>query len=94
MHIWVHMVKPVSLSDPAFEALRAEKRASESDSDVVLRLIREVQRHRKDPYHFVRSRENRNRSLSLEEHHEAREEARAADRDRARDRWEGRGGDP
>lgn len=88
------MVKPVSLSDPAFEALRAEKRENESDSDVVLRLIREVERTRKDPYHFVRSRERRERAVGLEEHAAGLARMRQADREKARDRWEDRHGGP
>lgn len=48
------MVRPVSLSDPAFAALRREKRATESDSDVVLRLVREAKARRKDPRAFLR----------------------------------------
>lgn len=48
------MVRPVSLSDPAFAALRKEKRATESDSDVVLRLVREARARRKDPRSFLR----------------------------------------
>ena len=50
------MVKPVSLSDPAFAALRKEKRVHESDSDVVLRLIHEARAKRKDPMSFVRAK--------------------------------------
>jgi len=48
------MVKPVSLSDPAFAALRKEKKNGESDSDVVLRLIKEANSKRKDPMAFLR----------------------------------------
>lgn len=48
------MVRPVSLSDPAFAALRREKRPTESDSDVVLRLVREARARRKDPRAFLR----------------------------------------
>lgn len=53
------MVKPVSLSDPAFAALRREKRVNESDSDVVLRLVREARRTRKDPYSFLKYKPKR-----------------------------------
>lgn len=60
------MVKPVSLSDPAFAALRNEKRAGESDSDVVLRLIEEARRTRKDPLRFARYRPKR--TITPEEH--------------------------
>ena len=48
------MVRPVSLSNPAFAALRKEKRPVESDSDVVLRLLREAKARRKDPRSFLR----------------------------------------
>lgn len=92
MRIQVYMVKPVSLSDPAFEALRDEKEEGESDSDVVLRLIREARSARKDPYHFVRSRDSRERALSLEEHEAALEEMDRADREKAEARWEDRDG--
>lgn len=53
------MVRPVSLSEPAFAALRAEKRASESDSDVVLRLAREARAGRRDPRSFLKYRPRR-----------------------------------
>lgn len=88
------MVKPVSLSDPAFEALRDEKRENESDSDVVLRLVREARSARKDPYHFARTAPNRERSLSYEEHLEAIERMDEADREKAEERWEERHGGP
>jgi len=84
------MVRPVSLSDPAFEALRREKQDQESDSDVVLRLVEEARSARRDPMHFVRSRENRERVLSPTEHQELLGEAREKDWERARDRWEER----
>lgn len=76
------MVKPVSLSDRAFAALRNEKRAGESDSDVVLRLIEEVGRVRKDPWKFARYRPKR--SITPEEHLAFVARMRAADR---RDPW-------
>lgn len=88
------MVKPVSLSDPAFEALRSEKRENESDSDVVLRLIREARTARKDPRHFLRTRKSRRRAVPIAEHERALDEMRAADRERARERWEDRRDDP
>lgn len=84
------MVKPVSLSDPAFEALRSEKQENESDSDVVLRLIREAKAARKDPWHFVRTREHRERIISPEEHLAFLEKMREVDRERMRER----GGQP
>lgn len=87
------MVKPVSLSDPAFEALRAEKRENESDSDVVLRLVEEAVSARRDPYHFVRTRRSRERTIPLEEHEDALEEMREADRERFREGWGERRGD-
>lgn len=49
------MARSVSFSDPAFRALRGEKRAGESDSDVLLRLVREARTKRKDPMAFVRN---------------------------------------
>jgi predicted CopG family antitoxin len=50
------MVRPVSLSEPAFAALRKEKQATESDSDVVLRLVEAARARRKDPMSFVQRR--------------------------------------
>jgi predicted CopG family antitoxin len=93
MHIRVYMVKPVSLSDPAFEALREEKQEGESDSDVVLRLIEEARSSRKDPMHFLRKTPQRERALSYEEHLEAIERMDEADREKAIERWENRHGD-
>ena len=43
------MTKPVTLSDAAFAALRAEKRPGESDSGTVLRLMSEAHGARRDP---------------------------------------------
>ena len=60
------MVKPVSLSDPAFAALRKEKRPGESDSDVVLRLIKSLHENQKDPLAFLKPLPDR--WLSYEEH--------------------------
>lgn len=88
------MVKPVSLSDPAFEALRSEKRESESDSDVVLRLVREARSARKDPEHFLDTRASRERALAIPEHEDALAEMRDADRDRLGERLEERRDDP
>lgn len=62
------MVKPVSLSDPAFAALREEKKVGESDSDVVLRLIAEVERNRKDPQAFLKMRRRVPMDLSPDAH--------------------------
>lgn len=73
------MVKSVSLSDPAFDALRNERRDEESDSDVVLRLVEEARSVRRDPMHFVRSRERRERVLSPGAHRDALDEADLTD---------------
>lgn len=73
------MVKPVSLSDPAFAALRREKRPGESDSDVVLRLIKSLHENEKDPLAFLRFKGER--WLSYEEHQEAIEAGRRNNRD-------------
>ncbi len=48
------MARSTSLSDQAFRALRSQKREGESDSDVVLRLVRETNRKEKDPLAFFR----------------------------------------
>lgn len=61
-----HMVQPVSLSNPAFAALGAEKRPNESYSDVVLRLVRKVQADRRHARAFLRYRPKR--SLSFEKY--------------------------
>ncbi|HWG92148.1 MAG TPA: antitoxin VapB family protein [Candidatus Thermoplasmatota archaeon] len=79
------MVKPVSLSDPAFAALREEKRPGESDSDVVLRLIREAKARRKDPLKWLRHREKP--ATAWEDHERFLEKMRKADRDRP-DPWQ------
>lgn len=60
------MVRPVSLSDPAFAALRAEKRPGESDSDVVLRLVRQARAAARDPRKFLKFRPKR--ALGADEH--------------------------
>lgn len=75
------MVKPVSLSDKAFAALRKEKREGESDSDVVLRLIRFVEAQRKDSPSFLRGTARR-QMIDPEEHLRFVEAAREGDRDR------------
>lgn len=41
--IYGHVTRPVTLSNDAFVALRRQKRAHESDSTVILRLLRESQ---------------------------------------------------
>lgn len=86
------MVKPVSLSDPAFAALRSEKQENESDSDVVLRLVREAQAARKDPWRFVENAPKRERVMSFEEQLEMIERMDEADREKARERREERYG--
>lgn len=60
------MVRPVSLSDPAFAALRGEKRSGESDSDTVLRLVRQARAAERDPRRFLKFRPKR--ALSPERH--------------------------
>jgi predicted CopG family antitoxin len=92
MHIRLRIVKPVSLSDPAFEALRSEKQDHESDSDVVLRLVREARSARKDPHHFLRSRSQRERAVPVDEHEAALARMHEADRAAARQAWEDRHG--
>lgn len=88
------MVKPVSLSDPAFAALREEKRPGESDSDVVLRLVKVARAHRKDPWHFVRTRRLRGRVWSPEEQLDILRETKERDRVEALRRWRERHADP
>lgn len=85
MRMYTYMVRPVSLSDPAFAALRKEKQKGESDSDVILRLVREARGGRRDPRHFVRSRRHRTRILSPDDHLEF--VARMREEDRERDPW-------
>lgn len=80
------MVKPVSLSDPAFAALRKEKGANESDSDVVLRLIREARAKRKDPMSFVRS-SSPSDGWDAKEFAQFRKKMNEADVRKARARW-------
>ncbi len=72
------MVRPVSLSEPAFAVLRAEKRQGESDSDVVLRLAREARAGRRDPRAFQKYRPRR--TISLKKYHEWTRSMDAADR--------------
>lgn len=76
------MARTVTLSDEAFTALRAEKQAGESDSDVVLRLRREARAKRKDPWLFFRRKANF--AFSEEEDERQRAAMREADR---RDPW-------
>lgn len=61
----VYMVRPVSLSEPAFAALRQEKRPGESDSDVVLRLVSALRQAQKDPMRFLRYKSRR--AMTFEE---------------------------
>lgn len=79
------MARTVLLTDPALEALRSEKRENESDSDVVLRLVRAVRGlrpSRRDPEHFLRTRASLERWWSIDEHRSHLERMRGADRDR------------
>jgi predicted CopG family antitoxin len=71
------MARTTSLSDEAFEALRAEKREGESDSDVVLRLLREARTGGKDPFHFMES--DLEMGFSREEFDRFRDKMREAD---------------
>lgn len=80
------MARTTSLSDEAFAALRAEKREGESDSDVVLRLLREARTGGKDPYHFIES--DAELAFPPEEFDRYREKMREADKDIAWDRDE------
>lgn len=75
----VYMVRPVSLSDAAFAALREEKRAGESDSDVVLRLVRATRAAARDPRRFLRVRPKR--ALTPDEHEDLLARMDAADRE-------------
>lgn len=76
------MVRPVSLSEPAFAALRKEKRVGESDSDVVLRLIATVRASERDPRKFLRGK--REWAFTEEEYDEMMRKMDEADR---RDPW-------
>lgn len=49
---WV--ARSVTLSDEAFLALRREKRPGESDSDVVLRALREARIRKKEPKRMLK----------------------------------------
>lgn len=75
----MHMVRPVSLSDPAFAALRSEKRMGESDSDTVLRLVRLARASQRDPRRFLRFRPRR--AMDPEEHEAFLRRMDAADRE-------------
>lgn len=79
-HLRVDMVKLISLSDPAFAALQREKRKGESDSGVVLRLLEEVGRARKDPKAFLRMRDRIDPMMPAEEHKAWVRKMREADR--------------
>ena len=74
-----YMVRPVSLSDPAFAALRGEKRPGESDSDVVLRLVHYARAAARDPRRFLKFRPKR--ALSAGEHEALIRRMDAADRE-------------
>lgn len=50
------MSRNITLSEEAFKALREEKRAGESDSDVLLRLRRDALAAKKDPLLFLAAR--------------------------------------
>ena len=89
IRIWSYMVKPVSLSDPAFAALRKEKRTGESDSDVVLRVIAEARAKRKDPLGFLRYRPKR--TIPLDDYVEMVRRTKEAEREKAL-RWTRGGG--
>jgi len=70
------MTKPVTLSEEAFRELRRERKANESTSDVILRLIRTV-KSRKDPSKLFRLRLKR--VMSREEHLRVVRDARDQD---------------
>lgn len=74
-----YMVRPVSLSDPAFAALRAEKREGESDSDTVLRLVGLARAGQRDPRRFLKFRPKR--VMTPAEHEEFLRRMDAADRE-------------
>lgn len=81
------MVRPVSLSNPAFAALRSEKREGESDSDVVLRAIGALRASRRDPMRFATVAPKRARAMSFAEHSEFLRKMAMADRARAKRLW-------
>lgn len=76
------MTKPVTLSDRAFQELRREKRAGESDSKTILRLIRQARLAQRDPASFLRHKLQRR--VSADEHERLIQESREADH---RDPW-------
>lgn len=73
------MARSVSLSDTAFANLRREKRAGESDSDVVNRLIRTAHRRQKDPRRFVEHVKRLEPAFGADEFDAMRERMRQAD---------------
>lgn len=84
------MAKSLSLSDAAYRALEAERRANESLSDVVLRLHATAGQRRKEPLKFLEDVKKLKRSVPYDEHLRWIERSRAADRRKARDletRW-------
>lgn len=72
------MTHQVALSREAYQALRKAKRAEESFSDAVLRLLQEQRSHQRDPWKFVRA--HRRHVLSTEERLAEVETWRDADR--------------
>lgn len=70
------MTHQVALSQVAYAALRKERKSHESFSDVVLRLLEESHRARKDPASFLQRRTRRR--IPVEEHLRLIEEERDA----------------
>jgi predicted CopG family antitoxin len=81
--VYACVTKPITLSDQAFVDLRREKRASESDSQTIQRLIREAHARRlkpnEVPWHLLK------RDMSPDEHLQMIRDSR--DADRGRDPW-------
>lgn len=77
------MARSTSLSDHAFRALRSQKQAGESDSDVVLRLVRQATRKEKDPIAFFRNPPEA--AWPPHKQEDARQKMREADARRMRD---------
>lgn len=83
MNIPIHtMARTISLSDAAFVTLRREKQEGESDSDVVMRLVRMAKRKAKDPMAYLRNPPRTH--LTPQQYAEFRERMRQADIARAR----------
>lgn len=87
------MSPTISLSEEAYQALEEERRDDETASEAILRLVEERSGEEKDPFHFVRTRAQRERAWSLEEHEEMLKEMDEADRRKARERREDREGE-